>query len=196
MCAETSYKCRGVCKWQNLGDCEGGGHLGCAQGGKGTSGLVVVRRGTIEIFRNCRVSGSQRINECHEHHNRGLGVTKAQYIQATMDYMENAGIFVTRYDKWFDTAVNVLQDDGSRIVSRLKPTCTTTRAARKWVTTVTDVMILNYTVGLDVTRDGTQCNTQGVWPCKLPIDSLPLQILAMSPDLMEDLRKQPRRCFP
>jgi len=93
-------------------------------------------------------------------------------------------------------AANVLQDDGSRIVSRLKQTCTTTGVARKWVTTVTDVMILNYTVGLDVTRDGTQCNTQGVWPCKLPIDSLPLQILAMSPDLMEDLRKQPRRCFP
>ena len=62
--------------------------------------------------------------------------------------------------------------------------------------TVTDVMILNYAVGLDMARDGTQCNTQGVWPCKLPIDSLPLQILAMSPDLMEDLRKQPRRCFP
>jgi len=93
-------------------------------------------------------------------------------------------------------AANVLQDDGSRIVSRLRQTCTTTGVARKWVTTVTDVMILNYTVGLDVTRDGTQCNTQGVWPCKLPIDSLPLQILAMSPDLMEDLRKQPRRCFP
>jgi len=83
-----------------------------------------------------------------------------------------------------------------RIVSRLKQTCTTTGASRKWVMTVTNVMILNYAVGLDVARDGTQCNTQDVWPCKLPIDSLPLQILAMSPDLMEDLRKQPRRCFP
>jgi len=113
-----------------------------------------------------------------------------------MDYMENAGIFVTRYDNWFDTAANVLQDDGSRIVSHLKQACTPTGAARKWVTTVTNVMILNYAVGLDVARDGTQCNTQGVWPCKLLIDSLPLRILAMSPDLMEDLRKQPRRCFP
>jgi len=71
-----------------------------------------------------------------------------------------------------------------------------TGAARKCVTTVTDVMILNYAVGLDVARDLTQCNTQGVWTCKLPIDSLPLQILAMSPDLMEALRKQPRRYFP
>jgi len=40
------------------------------------------------------------------------------------------------------------------------------------VTTLTDVMILNYTVGLDVAR-GTQANTQSVWYCKLPIDSLP-----------------------
>jgi len=95
------------------------------------------------------IAGFRAANElqnAHEHHNRGLGVTKAQYIQATMDYMENAGIFVTRYDKWFDTAANVLQDDGSRIVSRLKQTCTPTGAARKWVTTFTDVMILNYAV--------------------------------------------------
>ena len=60
---------------------------------------------------------ANELNNAHEHQNRGLGVTKAQYIEATMDYMENAGIFVTRYDKWFDTAVNVLQDDGSKIVS-------------------------------------------------------------------------------
>jgi len=56
-------------------------------------------------------------------------------------------------------------------------------------------MILYYAVGLDVACDGTQCNTQGVWPCKLPIDSLPLQLLAMSPDLMKDLSKQQRRNF-
>jgi len=70
-----------------------------------------------------------------------------------------------------------------------------TGADRKWVTTVTNVMILNYAVGLNVARDGTQCNTQGVWPQKLPIDSLHLQLLAMSPDLMKALRKQPRRNF-
>jgi len=142
-----------------------------------------------------RFGAANELKNAHEHQNRGLGVTKAQYIEATMDYMENACIFVTRYDKWFDTAANVLQDDGSRIVSRFKQTCTPTGAARKWVTTVTDVMILNYAVGLDVARDGTQYNTQGVWPCKLLIDSLALQILAMLPDLMEDLCKQPRRCI-
>jgi len=52
------------------------------------------------------------------------------------------------------------------------------------IPTVTDVMILNYAVGLDVARDGTQSNTQDVRPCKLPIDSLPLQLLAKSPKLM------------
>jgi len=115
-----------------------------------------------------------------------------------MDCMENGGVFDTRYDKWFDTAANVLQDDGSRILCRLKQTCTPTQAgaARKWVMTVTDVMILNYAVGLDVARDGTQCNTQGVWPCKLLIDSLSLQLLAMLPDLMKALHKQQCQNFP
>jgi hypothetical protein len=45
-------------------------------------------------------------------------------------------------------------------------------------------------------RDETQSNTQGVWPCKLPIDSLPLQVLVMSPDLMSDMSKQSRQNFP
>jgi len=112
-----------------------------------------------------------------------------------MDYMETGGVFNTWYDNWFDAAANVLQDDGSTKVCRLKQQCTPTRADRKWVTTVTDVMILNDAVVLDVAR-GTQCNTQGVGPCKLPIDSLPLQLVAMSPDLMVDLSKQTRQNFP
>jgi len=37
------------------------------------------------------------------------------------------------------------------------------------MTTVTDVMILNYAVELCVACDGTQSNTQSVWPDKLPI---------------------------
>jgi len=78
----------------------------------------------------------------------------------------------------------VLQNNGSKEVLRLKQTCTPEGAAQKYLTTVTDVMILNYAVGLDVARDGTQSNDQGVWPCKLPIDSLSLQILAKSPKLM------------
>jgi len=56
-------------------------------------------------------------------------------------------------------------------------------------------MILNYANGLDVACDGTQLNTQGVWPCKVPIDSLPLQLLAKSSKLMSDLSKQSRHNF-
>jgi len=103
-----------------------------------------------------------------------MGVKNAPYIDATMDCMEKGGVFNTRYNNWFDAAANVLQDDGSKKVCRLEQTCTPIGADQKWVTTVTDVMILNYAVGLDVARDETQSNTQGVWPCKVPIDSLPL----------------------
>jgi len=88
----------------------------------------------------------------------------------------------------------VLQEDGSKEVCHLKQTCTPKGAARKYLTTVNEVMILNYAVGLDVAR-GTK-NSQGAWPCKLPIDSLPLQLLAKSPGLMSDLSKQPRLNFP
>jgi len=160
--AETSYTCRGVCKWQiwaiaRVGD---------------TSVVRKVEKQRLDSLlldearsKYSEIAGFQAVNKlknAHQHQNRGLQVTEAQYIEATMDYMENGGIFVTRYDKWFDTEANVLQDDGSRIVSRIKQTCAPTGAARKWVTTVTDVMILNYAVGLDVARDGTQYNTQGV----------------------------------
>jgi len=48
-------------------------------------------------------------------------------------------------------------------------------------------MILNYAVGLEMARDGTQFNTLGVWLYKLPIDSLCLQQLAKSFELMSDL---------
>jgi len=47
---------------------------------------------------------------------------------------------------------------------RSKQTCTPTGADRKWVTTETDVMILNYVVGLNVAHDRTKSNAQGVWP--------------------------------
>ena len=33
--------------------------------------------------------------------------------------------------------------------------------ARKYLTTITDVLILNYAVSIDEARDGTQKNTQG-----------------------------------
>ena len=38
----------------------------------------------------------------HQHQNRGMGVTKAQYIDANMEIMEKTGVFNTRYEKWFE----------------------------------------------------------------------------------------------
>jgi len=154
------------------------------------------RRGTIKIFRNSRVSGSDRIKKCPWVSQPRTGSHKSAVY---------SGYHGLHGECWhLCHQIRQVVRRSSQCVTRwwvenselLKQTCTTIGGARKWVTTVTDVMILNYVVGLDVASDGTQCNTQGVWPCKLLIDSLPLQILAMSPDLMEDLRKQPRRCFP
>ena len=33
-----------------------------------------------------------------------------------------------------------------------------------YINTITDVFLLNYAVGLVVGREGTEINTQGVWP--------------------------------
>jgi len=90
----------------------------------------------------------------------------------------------------------IVIEDGLKQVCRLKQMCKPTGAARKYLTTITDMFLLNYAVSLDEACDGTQKNTQGVWPCKLPIDSLPLQQLASSPALMSYLSKQPRFWFP
>ena len=71
------------------------------------------------------IAGSLAANKlkgAHQHQIRGFWVTKAQYIHATMDCMENGGVFNTRYDRWLYIAANVLQDDGSRIVRCLKQT--------------------------------------------------------------------------
>ena len=54
------------------------------------------------LSKSSEIAGFRAANElknAHQPQNRGLGVTKAQYIEATMDYIENGGIFVTRYDK-------------------------------------------------------------------------------------------------
>ena len=80
-------------------------------------------------------------------------VTKVQHIDATMNFMEKGGVFNTRYDKWFDAAANVSQDDGAKKKCSLKQTCTPKGADRKYLTTVTDVMILNYAVDLDGARE-------------------------------------------
>jgi len=50
---------------------------------------------------------------------------------------------------------NVLLEDGSKQVFRLKQSCTPTGAARKYLATITDVFLLNYAVSLDEARDET-----------------------------------------
>jgi len=78
---------------------------------------------------------------------------------------------------------------GLKAVCRLKQTCTPLGAARKYVTTITDVHILNHAVSLETCRITT--NTQGVWKCKVPLASLSLKMLAKSAILMSDLEKMP-----
>ena len=60
----------------------------------------------------------------------------------------------------FDTAYCCADISHQHDLCRLKQTNTPKGAAQKCLTTFTDVMILNYTVGLDVARE-TQSNTQG-----------------------------------
>jgi len=113
-----------------------------------------------------------------------------------MAFMEKEKTFVKMYTQWLDRAANIHLENGSKRLCHLKQTCQPAGAACKYLTPITDVFLLNYAVSLDEARDGNQKNTQGVWPCKLPMDSLSLQQLSSSPALMSCLSKQPRRWFP
>jgi len=108
-----------------------------------------------------------------------------------MGFEEQSGWMEAHEEKWFDHATNCELSDGLKGVCRLKQTCTPLGAARKYVTTITNVHILNYTVSLETWRITT--NTQGVWKCKLPLASLPLKMLAKSAIFMSGLEKMPRQ---
>jgi len=60
-----------------------------------------------------------------------------------------------KYVKCFDKAANIQLEDGSKQMCHLKQSCMPT-GARKYLTTITDVLILNYAVSIDEARDGTQ----------------------------------------
>ena len=63
---------------------------------------VLVPPTDVEGFVSGKIWATLAANEsrnAHQHQNRGMGVTKAQYIDATMDCMENGGVFNTIYDK-------------------------------------------------------------------------------------------------
>jgi len=57
-----------------------------------------------------------------------------------MTFMEKENTFVKMYTKWLDKAANIHLEDGSKQVC-LKQTCTPTGAARKYLTTITDMFI-------------------------------------------------------
>jgi len=56
----------------------------------------------------------------HKDQNRGQGVTEAQYVEATMAFMEKENTFVKMYTQWLDKAANIHLADGSKRVCRLK----------------------------------------------------------------------------
>ena len=95
----------------------------------------------------------------HATYNKGQGATTKHFNTATMEFLEQSGL----EKKWFDHATNCELPDGFTGVCKLKQTCTPLGAARKYVTTITDLQILNYAVSLRTCRITT--NTQGVWKC-------------------------------
>jgi len=72
-------------------------------------------------------------------HNLGEGITKAQYVEATMAFIEKGVVFNTQCAKWCDIAANVRLEIGSKQVCRLKQMCMPTRAAQKHLTFIIDV---------------------------------------------------------
>lgn len=124
----------------------------------------------------------------HIAHNRGQGATKNHYTEASMEFLMTQGVLTRDEEAWLHAAANTTTHDGNPAVCPEKQTCTPTGAKRKYITTISDVILLNYAVGLE-THSG---NTQGVWLCRLPRDSVPLHKLVLSRDYMSDLKKIPR----
>jgi len=71
-----------------------------------------------------------------------------------MAFMEKENTFVKMYAKWLDKAGTIHLEDGSKQMCRLKQTCRPTGGARKFLTTITDVFLLNCALSLDEARDG------------------------------------------
>jgi len=96
----------------------------------------------------------------HATYNKGQGATTKHFNTAPMEFLEQNGLMRAQEKKLFDHATNCELPLESKGVCRLKPTCTPLGAARNYVTTITDVHILNYAVSLETCRITT--NTQGV----------------------------------
>jgi len=88
----------------------------------------------------------------HKAQNLGKGVTKAQYVEAMMAFMEKDNIFDKQYTKWVNIAANIGLEDGSKQVCCLKQTCMPTGAGQKYLTTVTDVFLLSVKIAFIITH--------------------------------------------
>lgn len=119
-------------------------------------------------------------------------MTKTEYAQDMLDHMETSGTFASIHTAWADDAVHVSHGDSRTEVCSLKQTCTSKGARRKFITTISDVFILDRPVGLDEARTNTQTNTQGVWPCWIPVHSFPWRRIAQSNAHMSEMRRLPR----
>ena len=117
-----------------------------------------------------------------ENMNKGQGATTKHFNTATMEFREQSGLMRAQEKKGFDHAANCELPDGSKGVCRLKQTCTPLGAARKYVTTITCVLIWNYAVSLETCRI-----TRNTLTCLL------LNLLAQSVIFMFDLEKIPRQ---
>jgi len=161
------------------------------QRGKVTIGLVVVRRGTSKIFRNCRVAGSERIKRCPSASEPRTGSHKSAVYWG----------YHVLHGEWWRLCHEIWQ-----VVWH------SSQCLKRWWVENSEPPQTNMYAYWSSPKMGDDChwwywimqldwpwlvsNTQGVWSCKLTIDSLPLQMIAISPDLTEALRKQPRRNFP
>jgi len=114
--------------------------------------------------------------------NKGQGATTKHFNTATMEFREQSGLMRAQEKKGFDHAANCELPDGSKGVCRLKQTCTPLGAARKYVTTITCVLIWNYAVSLET------C----LFTC-FSFSFLLLKLLAQSEIFMSDLEKMPRQ---
>jgi len=84
--------------------------------------------------------------------NNGRGPNREQYTNATIVFLEKEGVNIKPKETWFASAANVTLADGSKKVYGLEQTCTPTGATRKYITTITGVLLLNYYATQSVLR--------------------------------------------
>jgi len=75
----------------------------------------------------------------HASYNKGQGATTKHFNNATVGFLEQSGLMKTQEKKWCENTANCELSDGWKGVCRLKQTCAPLGAARKYVTTITDV---------------------------------------------------------